>query len=259
MEKGVPIRTVSRSLQVLKLMNRNDSMSLMEISKAIHLPYPTTFRIVQTLIHEGFMECENTRKRYRVTRQVQSLSSGYNERGNLIKVARPFIVELTLRFGWPVTVSTGVGEAVIIRDSTYAMSSLALNHYYPGYTFPLLECAAGLVHVAWLGEAERGELLDHLQEDAGDSEMLARCRDADWAAAIRSQGFVSHQRSQCTANPGRTSSLSAPILMEGFEQGQLTLSYLADDLSVEQAIQTCAGPLQDCAWDIAQALGEARA
>jgi len=259
MEKGVPIRTVSRSLQVLQLMNRNDSMTLMEISRAIHLPYPTTFRIVQTLIHEGFMECESARKRYRVTRQVQSLSSGYNERGNLIKVARPFIVELTLRFGWPVTISTGVGQAVIIRDSTYAMSSLALNHYYPGYTFPLLDCAAGLVHLAWMGEAERGELLDHLQEELGGGSGLERCRGSDWADSIRQQGYVVHERSQCTANPGRTSSLATPILLEGFEQGQLTLSYFSDDLNAEQAIQRYAETLQGCARDIAQALAQARA
>lgn len=259
MEKGVPIRTVSRSLQVLQLMNRNDSMSLMEISRAIHLPYPTTFRIVQTLIHEGFMECESARKRYRVTRQVQSLSQGYNERGNLIKVARPFLVELTLRFGWPVTISSGVGQAVIIRDTTYPMSSLAHNHYYPGYTFPLLECAAGLVHLAWMADAERDELLDHLEEELGRSDTAQRCRDADWAASIREHGHVLHERSQRTANPGRTSSLSVPILLAGFEQGQLTLSYFADDLSAEQAAHQYADPLTTCARDIAQALVEARA
>ena len=46
MEKGVPIRSVSRSIAVLQTVNRMKSLSLMEIARAVDLPYPTAFRIV---------------------------------------------------------------------------------------------------------------------------------------------------------------------------------------------------------------------
>ena len=67
MEKGVPVRSISRCLAMLKFINSSGPVSLMEIAKAVALPYPTTIRIVQTLIHEGMIESEPVRKLYRAT------------------------------------------------------------------------------------------------------------------------------------------------------------------------------------------------
>ena len=58
MERGFPIRSVSRSIAVLRAINQGKWLTLMEISKAVDLPYPTTFRIIQTLTHEGLVVCE---------------------------------------------------------------------------------------------------------------------------------------------------------------------------------------------------------
>ncbi|MBK5517923.1 helix-turn-helix domain-containing protein [Pseudomonas sp. TH10] len=259
MEKGVPIRTVSRSFAVLKLINRHDTMTLMEIARASHLPYPTAYRIVQTLVHEGLIECEPARKKYRVTRQVMNLSQGYSDQGNLVAVARPFIVDLTLRFDWPVTLTSGVGTTVMIRDSTYEMSALSFNRYYPGYTIPLLECAAGQVHLAFMEAHEREELLVCLEELDGQSATLERFRDGSLFARIRADGFTQHERSQDTANPGQTSSLAAPILLYGEEEAQLTLSYFSIELAPQQAIDRYAIALKSCAAEISRALEQSRA
>jgi len=40
MEKGVPIRSVSRSLAVLRAINRQGSMSMAEIARIAAVPYP---------------------------------------------------------------------------------------------------------------------------------------------------------------------------------------------------------------------------
>jgi IclR family mhp operon transcriptional activator len=254
MEKGVPIRTVSRSVAVLKMINRQSAVSLMEISRATHLPYPTAYRIVQTLVHEGLIECEPTRKRYRVTRQARNLSRGYNGQDDLVAVARPFIVDLTLRFDWPVTVTIGVGGNVMIRDSTYEMSALAFNRYYPGYTIPILECAAGHVHLAHMSERDRLTLLDALREEDGCADTLASLRSGEWLNPILDGGFAHHERSVGTANPGKTSSLAAPILRNGKEEAQLTLSYFSAELLPEQAVALYADALVACAADISAAL-----
>ena len=109
------------------------SLSLMDIARAVDLPYPTAFRIIQTLIHEGLIECEPTRKHYRVTELVQSLSLGYQDGGKLVSAARPHIVELTRRFSWPVSVVTHVGQSMVVRDSTHTLTSLTFFNYSPGY------------------------------------------------------------------------------------------------------------------------------
>ena len=76
-EKGVPIRAITRGLSVLKAINRGGSITMMQIARTSSVPYPTACRIVQTLLHEGMIEREPARKRYRATALVQSLASGY--------------------------------------------------------------------------------------------------------------------------------------------------------------------------------------
>jgi IclR family transcriptional regulator, mhp operon transcriptional activator len=77
MEKGVPIRAISRGLAVLQTVNQHGSLTMMEIAQTSRVPYPTACRIVQTLLHEGMLEREPGRKTYRATSLVLTLASGY--------------------------------------------------------------------------------------------------------------------------------------------------------------------------------------
>jgi IclR family transcriptional regulator, mhp operon transcriptional activator len=77
MEKGVPIRAISRGLAVLQAVNAHGALTMMEISNLSEVPYPTACRIVQTLLHEGMLEREPGGKHYRASAKVLSLSSGF--------------------------------------------------------------------------------------------------------------------------------------------------------------------------------------
>jgi predicted transcriptional regulator of viral defense system len=78
MEKGVPIRAISRGLSVLQSVNKHGGLTMMEIAQLAEVPYPTACRIVQTLLYEGMLEREPGRKRYRATPSVLTLSSSYH-------------------------------------------------------------------------------------------------------------------------------------------------------------------------------------
>jgi len=118
MEKGVPIRSISRSIAVLQVMNRHSSITLTEVARAAGLPYPTVCRIVQTLIHEGLVDASPQSKHYQVTSLVQSLSLGYRDGGMLVECARPILVELTRAHAWPIKLTSPQGESTVVRDST---------------------------------------------------------------------------------------------------------------------------------------------
>lgn len=77
MEKGVPIRAITRGLAVLQAVNQHGSLTMMEIAQSSRVPYPTACRIVQTLVHEGMLEREPGRKTYRATSSVLTLASGF--------------------------------------------------------------------------------------------------------------------------------------------------------------------------------------
>ena len=81
MEKGVPIRSLSRGIAVLQAVNRGGTISMMEIARTSNVPYPTACRIVQTLMHEGLIEREPSRKHYRPTALVQTLAHGFQGHG----------------------------------------------------------------------------------------------------------------------------------------------------------------------------------
>lgn len=186
MEKGVPIRSISRSISVLQAINRHGSLSMIAIARQSSVPYPTACRIVQTLIHEGLIEQEPARKRYRPTALVQSLSHGYQQDGELVNAAADTIRALTREVGWPVSLAVRVGTRMVVRDSTHSQTSLTFERYYPGFTLPLLGCASGRLCLAHLSPDELDNVmrwLAHAGEDSSPTqfyvtpETLQRIRD----------------------------------------------------------------------------------
>lgn len=152
---SVPIRAITRAIAVLTAINRGGSITMAEISKATEIPYATTFRIVQTLLHEGLIESEPARKRYRATSLAQTLSMGFQQEDELVAAARSHIEKLCHEIGWPLSLATRVGTRMIVRDSTHKLTSLTFTNYYPGFTMPIAECATGKAYLAFCEADER--------------------------------------------------------------------------------------------------------
>ena len=254
MEKGVPIRSVSRSIAVLQTVNRMKSLSLMEIARAVDLPYPTAFRIVQTLMHEGLIECEPTRKHYRVTELVQSLSLGYRDGGTLLTAARPRIVELTRRLSWPVSVVTHVGQSMVVRDSTHTLTSLTFFNYSPGYTMPLLECASGHAYLAHVPDDERANILTGIEAFERRTQMLEMFKGDKLVRSIRESGYATCHRNPHTPFPGKTSSIGVPVFECGRVVGTLTLVFFATSMPMSEAVDRYAGELKAVAHALSDEL-----
>lgn len=237
MDRGVPIRSVSRSIAVLQCINRAGSLSLMEIARAVALPYPTAFRIIQTLMHEGLVECEPARKHYRATQLVQSLSSGYRDHGNLLLRARPHIVALTQRHGWPISVVTHVGRSMMVRDSTHQLTSLTFTNYAPGFTLPILECASGHAYLAHVPAEERAGILNGLEAVERRSHMLELFKNERLVQRIREDGYATFDRNPNTAVPGKTSSIGVPIFEGEHVAGAMTLVFFSSAMSMAEAVR----------------------
>ncbi len=253
-QRSGPIRSVSRSIAVLQVINRLRSVSLMEIARAVHLPYPTAFRIVQTLMHEGLVECEPTRKHYRVTELVQSLSLGYRDGGNLIRAARPHIVDLTRRLSWPVSVVTHVGQSMVVRDSTHTMTSLTFFNYSPGYTMPLLECASGHAYLAHVPDDERANILTGIEAFERRTQMLEMFKGDKLVRSIRENGYATCHRNPHTPHPGKTSSIGVPVFECGRVVGTLTLTFFSTAMPLADAVDRYASELRAVARTLSDEL-----
>lgn len=260
-ERGIPIRSISRAIAVLQAINRGGSLTMMEIAQASAVPYPTACRIVQTLLHEGLIEREMSRKRYQPTALVQTLAHGFQGHGALVQATHPHISALTKQIGWPISLTTHVGSTMVLRDSTHAQTSLTFNAYYPGYAMPILGCAAGLVYLSWAEPDERENVLDGLAYLADDETkyMLQMVREGGLIETIRSAGYAARGFNRYTQNPGKTSSIAVPVFEHGQIVGALTVAFFASAIELNSAIKTFAPGLQACAAAITRDLEAAPA
>ncbi|MEG8013588.1 IclR family transcriptional regulator [Sphingomonas sp. 22R3R2A-7] len=253
----MPIRSISRSIAALKAINRHGSLSMMEISKASEVPYPTACRIVQTLLYEGLIEQEPARKRYRPTAMVQTLAHGFQQDDRLVKAARPHIVELTRRFGWPVSIATRVGRNMMLRDSTHANTSLTFEQYYPGFTLPILDSASGKLSMAFAPEEERLMILKWMRVSQEiDLQYLATAQASLDVERIRRQGYAVQGRNHFNLTPGKTSSIAVPIFRNGVFEAAMTMVFFVTAMKLEVALESYLEELKSAAILISHDLSE---
>ncbi len=255
MEKGVPIRSITRSISALKAINRHGSLSMMEIAKAAEVPYPTACRIVQTLLYEGLIEQEPSRKRYRPTALVQTLATGFQHDDELVRIARPHIVGLTKRIGWPVSIAIRVGREMMLRDSTHSNSSLTFEHYYPGFTLPILDSASGKVSMAYAPDEEREMILRFMRVSQDiDLNYLATAEVSLDVERIRAEGYAVQGRNHFNLTPGKTSSVSVPIFRNGHYEAALTMVFFVAAMRLSQALELYLDDLKGTAQAISHDL-----
>jgi IclR family mhp operon transcriptional activator len=261
-EDGAPIRSISRAIAVLRAINRGGSVSMMDISRASQLPYPTACRIVATLQHEGLVEREKGRKRYRPTALVHTLSHGYQGYNELIAGARPHLAELTRSVFWPVSFVTRVGQSMVVLDSTHHMTSMTFNNYHPGYSLPILECASGLAYLAHTDDDDRTLILDSLDRYPGANGrfMLDQLRRSEEPLRrIRQDGYAVQVRNRHTLNPGKTSSIAIPMFREDKVTGAVTLVFFSTAMSADEAVERYLPGLRRTAQLIQEAWSEVAA
>lgn len=251
--EGVPIRAVSRTIAILQVINTHAPMPVMDIARFGKLPYPTVFRIVQTLVHAGLVEQDPQTKAYRPTAQVETLAHGYQDDNGLAAAAQPLMRELTARLGWPMFVATRAQARMIVRGSTHAQSVMTFDLCNPGVTIPLLTSASGQVYMAGLADAELAPILEWATRNAWRRDT-AREREAFLTRLehVRREG---HAGAPCSAlKVHRTASIAVPVHADGKSLAALTLTYFLEAMDADEAIVRYAGELKDAAARLGERL-----
>ena len=250
-ERDNGVRAIGRGLAVLRVINQHVSLDMTSIARATNLPYPTACRIVETLIDEGMIERELGRKVYRTTALVQTLSHGYRPEDELAVAAEDLICDVTKSILWPLAVCSRVGTSMMIRTTSHRISPNTLNTYYPGYTLPILGTSAGIVYLSFCNDSERETVLEGLVE-AKELGTYGRRSLARRFAETRHNGLAQTDRCQRTANPGKTSSIAAPVMVRGECVAAVTLTVYASVMSAAEAAQRYG----EVTCDAARTIGE---
>ena len=202
-------RSLGRGLRILGILNSERQHTVASLARDARLPRTTTFRILRTLISEGFVDRDAVTDTFRPTSMVRGLSDGFDDTAWLVQVAKPFVAELGRRVVWPVSIATLSGASVLVRQTTDETSPLAVVHYAPGARMPLGNSASGLVLLAFGRPSQSRMLLDLLyQSSVAKEQTYSRPELEKRIQETRSLGYALVHR------PGRVSersSLAVPV------------------------------------------------
>jgi IclR family mhp operon transcriptional activator len=176
MESTRPIRALVRGLDALTTLNQRNGATVSEIAQQIRLPRTTTYRILETLTHAGYVYRDPADDRYRLTIMVHRLADGFDDDAWVTQIARPCIDELGKEVMWPVAFASLSGTQMLVRETTDHRSPLAIERFSPGVRFPLLTTAAGRVHLAFCPPEQRESLLEILRRSTNEVDKLAHNR-----------------------------------------------------------------------------------
>ena len=243
------IRSLARSIHVIQAINRHGSLALTEIAKAAGIPFPTAYRIVNTLVEEGLIEREPGRKRYRPTALIQSLACGFQNHDRLVNVARPLMTEFTQQHHWPLCLVTRVGNKMVVRYHTSGHTTLTFSNYYPGWQVPLLASASGQVYVAFAEDDVQTSMLaqSHVMEGVSDPFILREFQTRRACQRIRDAGYAAVSKAHYSANPGKTSSIAVPVFERGELVGSLALVFFANGMALDKAANDFLAEIQNVA------------
>lgn len=255
MESTRPIRALIRGLDALTVLNLRNGATVSEVAQEIRLPRTTTYRILETLSHAGFVYRDATDDRYRLTIMVRGLSDGYDDEAWITQIARPYIYELGKDIVWPVAISSLSGTSMMVRESTDHRSPLAVERYSAGFRVPILTSSSGRVYLAFCTPAQRDSLLEILGRSSREEDKLARNRTElmKMLNEARMQGYAYAVR------PRRVSdeiSMAVPIMIDDRVLAAVMVRFSGSAVPLKLAVDRFLPKLRDTANRIRQSFLE---
>jgi IclR family transcriptional regulator, mhp operon transcriptional activator len=222
------IRSIERAMAVVELLASSPRLTVAQVARASGLPRTTAYRVLRTLTLVGFASEWAETGTYGPGPRLIQIGHRSDPRARLVEAVRPVARALGQKFRWPIALASVVGAEVVVLYSTDNESPLAIDPQRPGVRLPVLESAAGLLHLAYATDAERALCLE-LVQDRGAAPMGPAARAAQTAlfqklAAIRAQGYAVYEREgRLTARR----SIAAPILGSQGMLGSLVMRFAA--------------------------------
>lgn len=158
-----PVRAVVRALEVLALVSRRGEITASEAARVLNLPQPTVVRLLDTLIHTGYVYRRDGGHSFSVSARTKTLSAGYDARSRLLQIARPEIEALHAGVGWPSNLAVREGRNMIIAYTNRAAYGMSMPGRL-GAQIPFLTTGVGIVYLAFMPDGERAALLDELND-----------------------------------------------------------------------------------------------
>ena len=253
-ESTSPIRVLNRGLDVLLELNKLERAGINTLAAAVRLPRTTTFRILETLRHAGFVE-RDPFDYYRPTIKVRTLSDGFDDEAMVAHLAKPLLGKLGERVAWPVAIATPAGATMMIRETTLNSGPTPLEHHAAGVRVPMLTSAAGRAYLAYCERQQRESLLELLARSSLPEDRMARSRVEveRMLNETRVQGFGLAHRAR---RASEETSLAVPVRLKDRTLAALTLRLVTGAVPLRSAIELFIPRMREVALAIESKMAE---
>ena len=250
-----PIQSFSRGLTVLSVLNRHGSATALQLARESGVPRPTVYRLLQTLMDEGYVRRGTADDRFHLKLRVRGLSEGFEDEQWISSIAGPALAELTGRISWPCDVSTLDGLKMVIHETTHRIAPLSIDRNMVGREMPILGSSSGLAYIAFAPQPQRDALLELLATSPDPNDALARNTEQvkRLIATTRRRGYGLRQGGALWPHTG---SVALPVRVGRRLLGCINTIWMARAVSAADGIATCLQPLRDTRDLIEQRLND---
>lgn len=247
-----PVEAVHRAFDVLRAVNRLRIASVNGIYEETGMPKSTIVRMLETLMAEGYVARDNMCGGYRVTGRVNELVSGYDGISQIIEVARPFAIELTLRIKWPIALGTIKDDSVVIDFWTGTISPWTHTSTVLGVKPDLRKSAMGRACLAFCSEEELEMHMEHFRADPSEEFTPADERRLRLLLLqVRQDGYAARDP---RTKPYRTSTFAVPIREGSEARAVMSISCFKTAIPPGEIAEKIVAPLRETALKVEEAL-----
>jgi IclR family mhp operon transcriptional activator len=251
MDERQEVKSLKKALRALTFLNCHGESTVTEVAVAIGVPRTTSYRLLETLSAEGYVEKQPHSHIYRLTSLVQKLSSGFGDTDLIVEVAKPYINGFGTKVRWPLAFATPQGADMMVRIATDHDTPLAIDRYFIGFRTPMLHAPAGLCYLAFCDDSTRTSILDLAarSEGAKESSLQSNGMDLDFTLKeVRREGFCHIRFVQY-----REGGLAVPLIAGGRIVGGIVMRYVKSSIKPTLLEQQYVPLLKTLAEEIATA------
>lgn len=233
MPSYTPVIAVLRGLEVLRVINRSGSSTVKDIHYDTGLNKATIVRMLETLMHAGYLRRNEETGAYAVTARVGQLSSGFARFDTAADIAAPLLTKLRDDIGWPASFSVCDEDAMVAVQTSRDVGPISFGRN-PGYRIPMFESSLGKVYLAYCSDGERRKIIAKLHRGSR-KQALSPSQIETMVKRVRTAGYAITDVAYSNREyKGRFNSVAVPVVDDVGIFGALNIIWLRNALSQEQ-------------------------
>jgi len=242
-----PVTAILRALNVLETIAVQGTSTIKSLHAATALPKATLVRMVETLIHAGYVYSEGDAPSYSLTARALTLAGGFNQGRRLVTLLGPILAEVQKSTRWPSDIGIFDRDAIVILETSRQPGGLSVN-WQVGSRLSPVRTALGRAYLAFLPDDERGATLVAFSQTIGEPKDIGRFEAS--LAEVRSRGYALNDQED---RPG-IRSIAAPIFEGSKAVASVNISVVAEVMSMAELEERHARQIVDMGKRMSAAL-----